>query len=146
MRFFATQHFLRSLQKLCKKRNLGYYNLKTDLCSVLNQFETITSIIQISDTIKEVSDKDAKILLKTRYPNSASKDGKSGGFRSIAIADIDNHTFTFLEVYPKKGSKRKDNLSPKEYKEVLSEYINDVKHNSLVELDIKDDLSVLRQQ
>lgn len=100
-------------------------------------------IVQKGTIIKDVEEEDRKILLKTRFPNSAMKEGKSGGFRTISIADIQKSELVFLTVYPKKGKFAKSDLTEKEYLAILEEYVEQFVENTLKKVDINNDLAVI---
>ncbi|MEM1320893.1 MAG: hypothetical protein AAGG75_11590 [Bacteroidota bacterium] len=142
IRYFSTYTFLSDLQKLEKKPKNNYHQVRKDICTVYQDLDDIFEIIKQGTIIKAANDEDKKILLKSRFPNSAMREGKSGGFRAISIADIEKGDCYFLTVYPKKGKLGQPDLSEQAYVAILTEFIEQVEEGSLIELDIENDLQV----
>lgn len=138
--FFGTNNFLNNIKQLCKKKKDNYYAVNKDISNEYKNTENIDETIMKGVPISKINEKDKKIVLKTRYKNSAMQEGKSGGFRSYSIADKDDKSLTFLSVYPKKGKFGKADLSKTEIKDILTEYIEQKQNKSITELDIKNNL------
>ncbi|MEM7659061.1 MAG: hypothetical protein AAF399_23265 [Bacteroidota bacterium] len=144
MRVFCIDIFFNSLHKLRKKPKDGYENVAADICNILQTPAlSSTEFVCISDTIQHIQDGNKLILVKTRFPNSAMKEGKRGGFRVITIVNLEEDTITLLEVYPKKGKYGKQDLSIGEYRELLKAYILAIREDSLQEVDPTDDLRLI---
>lgn len=113
IRFFATSTtFLEDLRKLEKKKKNNYYNLRKDICKEFGGLEEINDVLKTGDVLSEVTEGDRWILRKIRIPNSVMREGKSGGFRLINFAMIQDDTVAFLSVFPKKENSAKQ-TSPK---------------------------------
>jgi len=143
VRYFGIDIFIANLNELCKKPKDNYFTINADICNELIICENVDAIIQKSKVIGKISDTDLKLLLKTRFRNSAMNEGKSAGFRTYSIANKENNTLTFLSVYPKKGKYAKEDLTQSELKEVLIKYIYQFKNNSFKELDINNNLQLI---
>jgi len=143
VKFFGIDTFIEDLNELCKKRKDNYFTVKSDICNELNTCETLDIVIQKSKVIGKISDTDAKLLLKTRYRNSAMNEGKSAGFRTYSIVNKEKNEITFLSVYPKIGKFGKEDLSDSDLKEVLIEYINQYRNYTLKLLDINNKLQII---
>ena len=140
MKFFCTNNFLENIQKLCKKKKDNYYTVKEDISIEYKDINNIEEAIMKGVPVSEVKEGDKKVILKTRYKNSAMKEGKSGGFRSYSVADTETENLTLLSVYPKKGKFGKSDLSAREIEIALGEYIEQEESKTLTELDINNNL------
>lgn len=140
MKFFGTNNFLENIKKLCKKKKDNYYTVKDDICDEYKDITDINEAILKGIPVSEVKEEDKKVILKTRYKNSAMKEGKSSGFRSYSVADTESENLTFLSVYPKKGKFGKSDLTAKEVESSLEEYIEQKSDDTLSELDINNNL------
>ena len=96
MKFFGTNNFLENIQKLCKKKKDNYYTVKEDISIEYKDINNIEEAIMKGVPVSEVKEGDKKVILKTRYKNSAMKEGKSGGFRSYSVADTETENLTLL--------------------------------------------------
>jgi len=73
------------------------------------------------------------------------REGKSGGFRLISIVNPTTKTTTFLTVYPKKRKMAKSDLSLAEYTDLLKTFISKFQEDSLLLLDIENELEVINE-
>ncbi len=138
--FFGTNNFLNNLKELCKKKKDNYYTVNKDITTEYKNVSTIDETIMKGVPVSEIKEEDKKIILKSRYKNSAMKTGKSGGFRSYSIADKEDESLTFLAVYPKKGKFGKSDLTKAEVTNILSEYIEQKQNKTMTKLDINNNL------
>ena len=88
-----------------------------------------------------INDDGVKCILKIRVPCESRKVGKSGGFRLIAIANRESKEVVFLEIFPKTGPLGKDNITDREFKKILEEYLEERNEKLLVRLDILNELA-----
>lgn len=139
----AIDTFLQNLEKLEKKGKKNYLKIRQDISDEYNEIEDILTLLQKGIAIKMGSFLGQKTMFKTRIPNSTMKEGKSGGYRLISIADKDEEELVFLEVYPKKGKFAKADLTEKEYIILLKEYLKQALEQTLKEIDIKDELRII---
>lgn len=80
------------------------------------------------------------LILKIRVANSAAKKGKSGSFRVIAAANIDADELILLFVHPKTGPEGLSRVDNGYLKELLRTFKEERNANSLVKLNLNDDL------
>ena len=141
----SLQSFIKTISELEKKKKNNYFKIRIDICKGYIDLESIEQVIQKGTVIQMVNDEDQRIILKSRLPNSAMKEGKSGGFRLISIVNPTTETTTFLTVYPKKGKMGKSDLSLAEYTDLLNTFTNEFQEESLLLLDIENELEVIEE-
>lgn len=142
----SLQSFIETISTLEKKKKNNYFKVRIDTCNEFIDLESIEQVIQKGTIIRAVNDEDQRILLKSRLPNSAMKEGKSGGFRLISIVNPSKETTTFLSVYPKKGKMEKSDLSLAEYTNLLKSFIEAYQEDNLLLLDIENELEVVEEE
>lgn len=140
MIFKASSDFLDSVSFFLSKKGIrnNYHSCLIDLASELKDC-TSNDIISKSTIIRQ---DESFYLLKMRVANSAAPIGKSGGYRVWLILDKNTDEVCFLEVYPKKGTAGKPDLTKEERASILENYIQKKNANSLKELDIKNAFSI----
>ncbi|MEM1325763.1 MAG: hypothetical protein AAGI23_07415 [Bacteroidota bacterium] len=143
IQYQSISSFLEAIAALEKKKKNNYFRVRADICKEYIGVEAIDQMIQKGTTIRVVNDEDQRILIKSRVPNSAMSEGKSGGFRVISIVNRQTSTTTFLTVYPKKGKMGKSDLSLSEYTDLLKQFISEYQSGQLVLLDIENELEVV---
>ena len=112
MEIFSTSIFRRDLKKPGKKN--GYKNVQKDVWDELG-FKTSGDVIDFSDVIVDGDAENKVVFVKTRYKNSTSKTGKSGGFRTYGFVYLDQNIIVLICIYPKSGpQKRTPKADPKE--------------------------------
>ncbi len=115
----------RKLKELVKK----HVNVK----KLISEFDAIIALKTVIPLYKEkIANKKYVSVLKVRVPDPIAKRGKSSGFRFVAIRDEVNQITFILDIFPKKGPKRKDNLTSKEAKKLKSlflEYVEVLKND-----------------
>jgi hypothetical protein len=127
MQFFFQQSFIKSIQKLLKKK--AYRDCEAAL---------IKSIFELSD--EEIFSKSEAYRVNPSGKNPiaklrvASNKGKSSSYRLYVFVVIRNGKINFGHLYPKTGPKSQEALSAKEENEVIKSLLNDVKSDALHEV------------
>lgn len=135
----STSVFRESAKRLSQKKKQQYHTCFDDICDELRA----KTVVELVDNNNQLNKKNDTCLIKMRVANTARREGQSGGFRVIAFADIVNDKITLLEIFPKTGKYRKDNLSDQELKEVLNVFLSERKQSELKTHDLTDSLKLL---
>ena len=141
MRYFVIRHFLSDLEQLTKKPANKYHSVRKDICEEFTPMQTPDEISNKGKTIYYLEHENMHWVIKTRIKNTAMKVGKSGGFRLIHVTIQHGERTTFLTVFPKKGKFGIDNISDEKFKELLKEYEEALENDTLIEVDIDNELS-----
>lgn len=119
--------------------DISPFNMKKDIKFLNKQHIDIDKILQdieatlytrnydvIYERVKCNEDKKETILVKVRIKNPQNNRGESSGFRIVAIVNECEDFAIVINIFPKTGSERKDDLTQDEeskakdlYKEVI---------------------------
>lgn len=143
MRYFVIRYFLSDLDKLTKKSKDNYHTVRKDICDEFNTVEIPEEVIEKGKIIRQIKDEGMHFVVKTRIKNTAMKAGKSGGFRLINVVIQHGDRTTFLKVFPKKGKYGIDDIPDKLLEELLEEYKEALKNDTLIEVDIDNELAII---
>lgn len=129
--------FRNSLLALCKRTEYGYGSCPIDICNELSG-KSYDDVSAMSFLVREIGN--VKII-KLRLQNSRQNLSKADGFRLIILCNAKYNEVALLTIYPKRGKYAKMDLGLEEYKQLLKEYGEEKKNNSLVEHNIKEALA-----
>lgn len=115
-----------------KKLKRSYPDIENDL---RDRFEGL-SFDEIFELSYRLHDSGISRIIKVRISNSHNQSGKSSGFRLYLIANSTENHVTFLTIYPKSNKGGKENLSPNELKEIITEFQAEKKKALLQEFDL----------
>lgn len=136
MVFKSTITFDSDIAQLIKKPSDGYANVKTDIKKVVLG---VDSLIKAGDILRKIGN---STLLKIRIPNSASKEGRSGGFRLICLVSEQSKTSIFCCLYPKKGKYAKSDLTEGGITLLLNEVATQTENGTLKNVDFLQNESI----
>lgn len=115
--------------------DISPFNMKRDLKFLSKNHISLDKVLQEIEAALALKKYDAKydydecsdgkyiVLVKTRIINPQNNKGESSGFRVIAIVDECEKVAYVLNIYPKDGSNRKDDISGEELETAKKLYI-----------------------
>lgn len=142
-RCFSTATFYKTVDAYRKKTKASCDKVLQDISGVLGGTPSLQEFLKASDLIMAVEEGYRQLLIKTRIPNSAMKEGKKSRFRLISFLDFGRNSINLLDVYPKKGKFGKTDLSATEYESILVEYVEQLQNNTLTVRDPKKGLIII---
>ncbi|NID09383.1 hypothetical protein [Fibrivirga algicola] len=127
------------MKRLCKRPKDGYSSCPSDICGELVG-KNIEDLIVSNNSILETFGSNS-LVIKVRFPCKSNGKNKSGGFRVISFINKERQEITFLDVYPKAGSQRSDNLVEGGKEMLLEEYVEEHESGALIEHDLDKKLA-----
>lgn len=130
--FYSVTNFRASVKKLLKERE--YNSLMVD---IVNSFKG-KSIEEIRQNSVVILIEESHVFVKARMSNSSAKYSKAKGWRVIYCVSKKTDVVYLLYVYPKKGRHALDNISVKEFKDLMSVFLTECKNGTMVQHDSED--------
>lgn len=107
-------------------------SVKHDICKAFDG----KSIEEIRINRDLILQEDSSNIIKLRLKNSSQNLGSSNGFRLIYIVSKSEEKVIFLEIYPKRGTYGKNNITDKDLVNLLKELKLEIDKNILIEHNI----------
>ena len=127
--FFQTQYFK---DKIAEFRSTKYKReYGTCLKDLENEFasKTIEEMKALPELILHY---DNLMFKKTRLRNSKQNLSKRDGYRVLYL--VDDAKVVFLDIFPKRGSKAKNNVSDIEIQFLIQNYLKEVEEDKIIEI------------
>ena len=137
--YYSTSCFRNQIRELTKKTRDGYCSVVNDICNELKD----KTINEIRISLDRVKDEEKFSIVKLRIKNGELKLSKKDGFRLIYLVRKDKDIVILLDIYPKRGNKKRLNVKNNNYNPYLQNYIDEAV--SLVKHDIENDLTEIIQ-
>ncbi len=139
--FYSILTFRNSIGNLKKKDRDGYLSCNKDVCDYLSQY-TFDDIWEMNTRLREFGN---IRLLKIRLQDSHQKLSKADGYRLIICCNKNYNSVTFLNIYPKRRKHGQLDQPKEEYKHQLNSYLASLKHKSLIQHNIKNELAEIEK-
>jgi len=142
VKFFISNGFIKQLSLLLEKPRDGYGSVKKDICEEIKRYANVGQLLSAKVNILDL---DEGRLIKTELKNSHQKLPKNNGYRLYFIVNKQANHACFLFVYPKRGKHGLTSISDEEELGLIGEYLKQLEENSLVEVDVNNDLCEIKK-
>ena len=137
--FLSISSFRNQLNKIQEFKRGIYSGVSEEICNAFKG-ASMNQIRQNRDMILMADD---EVIIKLRLPDKKMHLSKSDGYRLIYLAMKNVDVVTFLYVYPKRGPLQKLDVDDKEILRLTSEFLNEMKQETIVEHDIENSLAII---
>lgn len=131
MKIFEAGSFAAEHDKLSKKKKQKYYqSIDQEIVDFFKAHPDFDSIWSSQTHTYEAS---GVRVMKIRLPNRTQKQGKSGGYRLILLANSNDQSIALLYIYPKIGPDGKSSIEKSEENDLVKAYVREKKAGTLHE-------------